>query len=148
MNAADAASILGHPGQASRIDLFLDAGADSDAVARKFARLNGQAEVHTPDEDEERVESTMAGMEFGFSLLGAGTLVVGLFLIYLVLSVTWSSGGVRSASCVYSAQRVRQIWGLFVGEAALLGLVGRRRWGVRWAWQRLVTWASVSSKNC
>ena len=58
-------------------------------MAREVRRaLNGQAEVHTPDEDEERVESTMAGMEFGFSLLGAGALVVGLFLIYLVLSVS------------------------------------------------------------
>lgn len=125
MNAVDAAAILGQPGRATRIDLFLQPGADAAAVANDVRNvLHGRAQVRTPDEDEQRVQSTMAGLEFGFSLLGAGALVVGLFLIYLVLSVSvverrHEIGILRSLGATRP-----QVWALFVGEAAVLGLLG------------------------
>ncbi|HZU38254.1 MAG TPA: ABC transporter permease, partial [Gemmataceae bacterium] len=125
MNAADAADLLGQPNRATRIDLFLRPGADQATVVSEVRQaLHGQAQVRTPDDDEQRVQGTMVGLEFGFSLLGAGALVVGLFLIYLVLSVSvverrHQIGILRSLGATRP-----QVWGLFVGEASLLGLVG------------------------
>jgi putative ABC transport system permease protein len=65
-----------------------------------------------------------AGLELGFALGGVGALVVGLFLVYNALSVSVAErrhdiGILRSVGATRG-----QIAGLFVGEAALLGLVG------------------------
>src|SRR5262249_37295163 len=65
-----------------------------------------------------------AGVHLGFAIGGAAALVVGLFLIYIILSVSVADrrhdiGILRAVGATRG-----QIAGLFVGEAALLGLAG------------------------
>jgi putative ABC transport system permease protein len=125
MNAADAAEFLGQPNLFTRIDLFLDEGTDHEEVRRRVsAVLKGQATVRTPGENDQRVQETMKGLQLGFSLSGAGALVIGLFLVYMILSVTVADrrheiGILRSLGATRG-----QIWALFVGEAGLMGLLG------------------------
>ncbi len=125
MNAADAAELKGQPDLFTRIDLFLRPGADKEEVRRRVERLlDGGAAVRTADENEQRAQEIMAGMQLGFSLTGAGALVVGLFLVYIVLAVTVAErrheiGILRSLGATRG-----QVWALFVGEAAFQGLLG------------------------
>ena len=125
MNAADAAELKGQSDLFTRIDLFLQPGADKDEMRRRVERLvDGGAAVRTADENEQRAQEIMAGMQLGFSLTGAGALVVGLFLVYIVLAVTVAErrheiGILRSLGATHG-----QVWALFVGEAAFQGVLG------------------------
>jgi putative ABC transport system permease protein len=125
MNAADAARLMDLGDLVTRIDVFLEPTADRDAVRQELQELLGQrATVQTPGENEQRVQKLMAGLQMGFSLSGAGALVIGLFLVYMILSVTVADrrheiGVLRALGATRG-----QVWGLFVGEAALLGLAG------------------------
>ena len=125
MNAADAAELKGQPDLFTRIDLFLQPGTDKEDMRRQVERvLDGGAAVRTADENEQRAQEIMAGMQLGFSLTGAGALVVGLFLVYMVLAVTVAErrheiGILRSLGATRG-----QVWALFVGEAAFQGLLG------------------------
>lgn len=125
MNAADAAELNGLGSLVSRIDVFLDGNSNRDAVRQRLQEVLGQrATVQTPGENEQRVQKLMAGLQLGFSLSGAGALVIGLFLVYMIMSVTVTDrrheiGVLRSLGATRG-----QVWGLFVGEAAFLGLLG------------------------
>jgi putative ABC transport system permease protein len=125
LDAADAAELLGQRDLVHRIDLFLEPGADREQVqARVRDLVGGQAAVRTPEEDDQRIEDVMAGLQLGFSLCGASALVIGLFLVYNALAVSVAErrheiGMLRSLGATRG-----QVWGLFVGEAALLGLAG------------------------
>jgi putative ABC transport system permease protein len=125
MNAADAAELTGLSGLVTRIDVFLQPDADRDAVRGRVQQaLAGRASVQTPGENEQRVQKLMAGLQLGFSLSGAGALVIGLFLVYMVLTVTVADrrhevGVLRSLGATRG-----QVWALFVGEALVLGLAG------------------------
>ncbi|HEV3204437.1 MAG TPA: ABC transporter permease, partial [Gemmataceae bacterium] len=125
LNAADAAELKGQPDLFTRIDLFLEPGADLGQVrSQVMEKVDGKAAVRTSDENEQRAQELMAGLQLGFSLTGAGALVVGLFLVYIVLAVTVAErrheiGILRSLG----ATRY-QIWALFVGEAGFQGLAG------------------------
>jgi putative ABC transport system permease protein len=125
LNASDAAELKGQPDLFSRLDLFLQPGTDREAMRRQVESvLDGGAAVRTADENEQRAQEIMAGMQLGFSLTGAGALVVGLFLVYIVLAVTVAErrheiGILRSLGATRG-----QVWTLFVGEAAFQGLFG------------------------
>ena len=72
----------------------------------------------------EPVRDVTGGLELGFDIGGAIALVVGLFLVYNVLSVSVAErrhdiGILRSVGATRG-----QVAGLFLGEAALLGLLG------------------------
>ena len=65
-----------------RIDLFLEPGHDRDEVLGRVKKVVGnRAMVRTPEAADQRVQDTLAGLQLGFSLSGAGALVVGLFLV-------------------------------------------------------------------
>jgi putative ABC transport system permease protein len=159
MDAHDAADLLGQPGLVTRIDLFLEAGANRQNVSERIeARLAARSreiqaqtaaslaccpqvpsqvtwlglvaapqpspQVRTPEANEQRMQDVMAGLQIGFSLCGFGAIVVGLFLVYNALAVTVAErrheiGILRSVGATRG-----QIWGLFLGEAGLLGLTG------------------------
>jgi putative ABC transport system permease protein len=162
MDASDAAELLGLPGLVTRIDLFLEPGADREEVYRRvqavldakkiavqpeylaglacspqfgfpagipwaglvLAKQNYPAQVRTPETNNQRIQDVMAGLQIGFALCGFGAMVVGLFLVYNALAVTVAErrheiGILRSLGATRG-----QVWGLFVGEAGLLGLAG------------------------
>jgi putative ABC transport system permease protein len=123
LSCADAAALLGNPDRASRIDLTLDPGADREQVCRRVAEvLDGKARLTTPDQHGRWVEEMLAGLRLGLRLCGMGALLVGLFLVANVLTVSAAErrhdiGILKSVGAL-----PWQIAALLGGEAALLGL--------------------------
>src|SRR5262249_11436612 len=125
MDLHDAARILGRPDYVSRIDLYLQPDADRELVRERVtAALAGRANLQNPDSSDKAYRDVLAGLEVGFKLGGVIALVVGLFLVFIVLSVTVAErrhdiGILRSMG----ATRV-QVRRLFVTEATMMGLAG------------------------
>ncbi len=125
MDAEVAAKRLGQPGLVSRLDITLDKNYDLDQVRQNISDvLDGRAAVRTPQEFEQFHRNSIDALQLGFSFCGAGALVVGLFLVYNVLSVSVAErrheiGILRSLGATRP-----QVCGLFLGEAAILGLLG------------------------
>ena len=113
------------PPKVNRIDLFLEPGADPDAVAADAARVvAGRAEVRTPDAQRRSTQEIVSGLQVGVLMCSAGAMIVGLFLVYNAMAVTVAERradiGVLRA---LGATRV-QVVGLFAALAAVLGFVG------------------------
>jgi putative ABC transport system permease protein len=116
------------PDYVTQLNLKLAPGADGEKVRREvddYLKAHGEAaEVQTVEANEAMVRDVTAGLELGFSIVGYCALVVGLFLVYMILSVSVEErrhdiGVLRSLGATRG-----QVAGQFVGEAALLGLVG------------------------
>jgi putative ABC transport system permease protein len=124
-----ACSILGiEKGMVSRLDIMLEPGFDRTRARQRVEELLREegikAEVTTPEELNSAVQKPMSGMQAGFTLCGLGALVVGMFLVYMVLSVSVVERR-REIGILRSLGATRpQVRALFAGEAALLGLVG------------------------
>lgn len=109
----------------SQINIRLADGADRRQVIQLLQQFVGdRAVVRTLETNYAAVRDVTGGLELGFDIGGALALVIGLFLVYNVLSVSVAErrhdiGILRSVG----ATRL-QVAGLFLGEAALLGLVG------------------------
>jgi putative ABC transport system permease protein len=125
LSCADAGALLGRPDLANRIDLTLEAGADREQVRQRVEEaLAGKARVTTPEQHGRWVEEMLAGLRLGLRLCGVGALMVGLFLVANVLTVSAAErrhdiGILKSVGAV-----PWQIGALFAGEAAMLGFVG------------------------
>ncbi|MFM8933982.1 MAG: ABC transporter permease, partial [Gemmataceae bacterium] len=113
------------PGTVSRLDLVLDPGTDREKVRAALAqKLGDRAEVHTVEEEESLVGDVTSGLELGFQVGGLGSLIVGLFLVYNVMSVGVEERR-RFIGILRCAGGTRgQVAGLFLQEAACLGLAG------------------------
>jgi putative ABC transport system permease protein len=122
----------------SQINIHVETGADRQQVRQRLQQFIGdRADVRTLESNYEAVRDVTGGLELGFDIGGAIALVVGLFLVYNVLSVSVAErrhdiGIMRSVGATRG-----QVAGLFLGEAALLGLVGSTLglplgWGLGW----------------
>jgi putative ABC transport system permease protein len=132
LEAADAAQLVfpGRPENASQINLKLTEEVRRDPAAVEQVRRRVQdfvgdtADVRTLEANFESVRDVTAGLELGFTVGGAGALVVGLFLVYNALSVSVAERrhdiGILRAVGATRGQVAR----LFLGEATLLGVVG------------------------
>ncbi len=140
MEVGDAASLIfpQRKENVSQINIHVEAGADRQQVRQRLQEyLGDRADVRTLESNYEAVRDVSAGLELGFDIGGAIALVVGLFLVYNVLSVSVAErrhdiGILRSVGATRG-----QVMGLFLGEAALLGLVGSGLglplgWGLGW----------------
>jgi putative ABC transport system permease protein len=113
------------PNIVSQINLRLDSQDHAAVVSRQVQEIVGPAyHVQTIEENFEAIEDITAGLELGFAIGGVGALVIGLFLVYNALSVSVAErrhdiGILRSVGATRG-----QIAALFVGEAAVLGLLG------------------------
>jgi putative ABC transport system permease protein len=113
------------PDHVHQIGVKLQKGADPTAVQQRIKGwLGDRAEVQSVDAGRQMVSDVTAGLEIGLAIGGAGALVVGLFLVYNALSVSVAErrhdiGILRSVGATR-----RQIAGLFVSEATVMGLVG------------------------
>jgi putative ABC transport system permease protein len=125
MNVNFAGPLLKREGVVTRLDVSLDPKSDLNHVRAEIERvLAGRAAVRTPQEFDQFNQQSINALQLGFSFCGAGALVVGLFLVYNVLSVSVAErrheiGILRSLG----ATRV-QVCALFLGEAAILGFMG------------------------
>ncbi|MGH7172520.1 MAG: FtsX-like permease family protein, partial [Gemmataceae bacterium] len=140
MDVRDAASLI-YPRRkeyVSQINVRVEPGANRQQVRQRLKEYVGdRAEVRTLESNYEAVRDVTGGLELGFDIGGAIALVVGLFLVYNVLSVSVAErrhdiGILRSVGATRG-----QVAGLFLGEAALLGLVGSGLglplgWGLSW----------------
>jgi putative ABC transport system permease protein len=140
MDVGDAAALIFPQRQenVSQINILLEPGADLEQVRQQVKDYVGdRADVRTLESIFEPVRDVTGGLELGFDIGGAIALVVGLFLVYNVLSVSVAErrhdiGILRSVGATRG-----QVAGLFLGEAALLGLVGSALglplgWGLGW----------------
>jgi putative ABC transport system permease protein len=113
------------PENVSQINIRVEPGADVEQVRRRVQDYVGdQAEVRTLDSNYQTARDVTGGLELGFDIGGAIALVVGLFLVYNVLSVSVAErrhdiGILRSVGATRG-----QVARLFLGEAVLLGLAG------------------------
>src|SRR6185437_16327668 len=127
MDVGDAASLIfpQRRQNVSQINLYVEPGANPRQVRQAVKDYVGdRAEVRNLAAIFEPVRDVTGGLELGFDIGGAIALVVGLFLVYNVLSVSVAErrhdiGILRSVGATRG-----QVAGLFLGEAALLGLVG------------------------
>jgi putative ABC transport system permease protein len=127
LRVADASTLIfpRRPENVSQINILVQAGADPAQVRRDVqAYVGDQADVRTLEANYQAVRDVTGGLELGFNIGGAGALVVGLFLVYNVLSVSVAErrhdiGILRSVGATRG-----QVAGLFLGEASLLGLAG------------------------
>jgi putative ABC transport system permease protein len=140
MDVRDAANLIfpQRKENVSQINIHIEAGADRQQVRQRLQEYVGdRAEVRTLESNYEAVRDVTGGLELGFDIGGAIALVVGLFLVYNVLSVSVAErrhdiGILRSVGATRG-----QVAGLFLVEAALLGLVGSTLglplgWGLGW----------------
>lgn len=113
------------PGTCTRLDIRLDPGAKPDSVVTALETLvGGKAQVRTSRQEENLVGDVTTGMELGFTIGGIGSLVVGLFLVYNALAVSVAERR-RDMGIFRACGATRtQLAGLFLVEAAILGLAG------------------------
>jgi putative ABC transport system permease protein len=123
--SASALAYPGRPGVVSVLNLQVEPGANVEQVRRRAQQVVGDAaDVRTVQADFQSTREVTAGLELAFDIGGAGALVIGLFLVYNVLSVSVAErrhdiGILRSVGATRG-----QVARLFLTEAALLGLAG------------------------
>lgn len=140
MDVGDAAGLIfpQRKDNVSQINIRIEPGADLGQVRQRVQSYVGErADVRTLESNYAAVRDVTGGLELGFEIGGAIALVVGLFLVYNVLSVSVAErrhdiGIMRSVGATRG-----QVAGLFLGEAALLGVVGSGLglplgWGLGW----------------
>src|SRR5262245_2249155 len=129
MDVAQAARFSRRPGvggdRVTRIDLFLDAGVDTNTVREAVETLVGsRAQVRTPEATRKSTTEVIGGVKLVLNLCSLGALIVGLFLVYNAMSVTVAErrhdiGVMRSLGATRT-----QIAILFTTEAMVLGALG------------------------
>jgi putative ABC transport system permease protein len=123
--AASALVFPDAPGTVGRIHVRLEEGAPVKEVSDRIKEwLGDRGQVETQEEFQAVISEVTGGLELGLAIGGAGALVVGLFLVYNVLSVGVAErrhdiGILRSVGATRG-----QISGLFMTEGAGLGLLG------------------------
>jgi putative ABC transport system permease protein len=125
LSAAGLMATPDRPETLSQINIRLEYGADPRQVmAALRERLGGVGAVQTTEENFAQYQELAGALELGFLLGSTGALVVGVFLIYNVLSVGVAErrhdiGILRSVGATRG-----QIASLFMAEAFVLGLIG------------------------
>jgi putative ABC transport system permease protein len=123
--AADALAALVTPAKVNRVDLFLEPGADREAVERAAAELVGaRAAVRTPDAQRRSTQEIVSGLQLAFLVCAAGAMIVGLFLVYNAMAVTVAERRTDIGMLRSVGARRGQIVVLFAALAAVLGVVG------------------------
>ncbi len=123
--AAEPAWDLHFPPKVNRLDLFLEPGADRDAVGRRVAEVVGSPSmVKTPETQGKSTQEVVSGLQVGFLVCSLGAMIVGLFLVYNAMAVTVAErrpdiGVLRSLGATRG-----QVIRLFGVAALVLGVIG------------------------
>lgn len=125
MDVGWAQELLGKRGTLDSISLRLTKGSDSPKIAAELRqKLPPDVTVAPPAQRGEQVEKMLAGFELNLQAMSLVSLLVGMFLIYNTIEasvirrrheigILRSLGGTRA-----------EVRALFLGEAAVLGLIG------------------------
>lgn len=130
MDVRDAARLMNRPAlgggyRVSRIDVFLEPGADVESVRQQVQEVvRDRGDVRTAEANRKSTEEIIGGVKLILNLCTIGALVVGLFLVYIVLWVNVADrrhdiGVMRSLGATRG-----QIARLFAVEAVILGALG------------------------
>ncbi len=125
MDIGWAQEFLGRSGTLDSISLRLTNNADSKAVADELRKIvPADATVAAPAQRGEQVDKMLSGFQLNLQAMSLVSLLVGMFLVYNTIEASVvrrrnEIGILRSLGATRSEVR----W-LFLGEAAVLGLVG------------------------
>ncbi len=126
VDVSTAQQLFDMQGVLSRIDLILpsDDAAQTTALDRIRATLPEGARVQRSDTRTQTVEQMTRAFELNLTALSLLALVVGAFLIYntMTFSIVQRRNLIGRLRALGVTQR--QIFGLVIGEAAILGVVG------------------------
>ena len=125
MDIAAAQVALDRIGRVDRVDVRLREGADVDLTERVIAaRLPAGLVVQRPERRGRQVETMLAAFHFNLTALSYIALLVGLFLVYNTVSVSVITRRPEIGMLSTVGASRRNILGLFLGEAAVLAIVG------------------------
>ncbi|WP_166647258.1 lipocalin-like domain-containing protein [Prosthecobacter fusiformis] len=125
MDIANAQVILGKAGRVDRVELRLHEGIPVENAEQEVKqRMSKGLSVQRPQRRSAAVEKMLAAFHFNLTMLSGIALVVGVFLIYNTVSVAVMTRR-REIGMLRTLGVTRgQVLRLFLGEAALLGLIG------------------------
>lgn len=125
VDVATAQRVLGLRGRLSRIDLLVPGGAGADArLAEIRALLPDGVRIERAAARGEALETMTRAFRFNLSALSFLALVVGMFLVYNVATFAVVQRRFLLGRLRALGVSRREILGLVMGEALLLGLVG------------------------
>ena len=125
MDLAQAQALLGERGRLQQIDVHAADGADVADLARRIgAAVGPAARVVTPEQRQDEAEGLLAAFRLNLTALSAVSLLVGGFLVHATMQAALvrrreELGVLR---CVGATRR--QVLGIILADAALLGLAG------------------------
>lgn len=120
-----AGRLIGDENRVTRLDVSLAPGTDRErARARLAALVQGTAEVLTPEAHDGRVQDALASLRIGFSLCGAGALVLALLLTAVSFAVGVAERRTEVGLLRALGAGRSQVGRLFLAEAFALGLAG------------------------
>jgi putative ABC transport system permease protein len=124
VDVSTAQSLFDMAGQLSRVDLILPSNASEAQLARLRSALPDGARLQRSGSRTETVEQMTRAFELNLTALSLLALVVGAFLIYntMTFSIVQRRGLIGRLRALGVTKR--QIFGLVLGEAAILGVVG------------------------
>jgi len=124
VDVSTAQSLFDMTGQLSRVDLLLPPDASEVQLARIRSALPDGARLQRAGSRTETVEQMTRAFELNLTALSLLALVVGAFLIYntMTFSIVQRRGLIGRLRALGVTKR--QIFGLVLGEAAILGVVG------------------------
>jgi putative ABC transport system permease protein len=112
-------------GIVDRIDITLGEGLDVAAAERAIAaRLPTGLAVQRPSRRGQQVEQMLAAFHLNLTALSSIALIVGLFLVYNAVSVTVLARRQEIGTLRALGVTRRQVQALFLGEAAVFGVLG------------------------
>ena len=121
MDIAGAQELFGKVGRLDRIDLKLTDGADEETVRRA---LPGGVELTRPEQRTARVEEMVKSFRMNLMALSLLAVFVGVFLIHNTLTFAVIQRRRQIGIMRGLGLSRAQVAGLFLAEAALLGVVG------------------------
>jgi putative ABC transport system permease protein len=117
---------LGLYGQVDRIDLIFKAGADSGAAAAEALRSDLPPDVllSSPSNEKAGGRNMIRAYQFNLSFLSFVSLFVGMFLVYSLVALNAAARRRELAILRSLGASSGSLFVLFVGEGALLGILG------------------------
>lgn len=124
MDIAQAQALLGERGALTQVDVRAEAGRAADVARALAARLGPGVEVLRPEQRERRAEGLMRAFRLNLTALSLIALVVGFFLVHTATQAALVRRRVEFGVLRANGATRLQVFGLIVGEAAVLGLLG------------------------